>query len=126
MCHVAWECLYFYSYLNVNRLVVRFTGLWCINVSRVTYQFKIRKEALIGLGQIYRRCCENDVPDDIRSVSWIRNKVLHAYYHSAIDDKYLSTLTMSLSAVVLVVNVVLCSLLSAVNSSSEIYMNICY
>ena len=55
---------------------------------RVAFQFKIRKEALIGLGQIYRRCCENDVPDDIKSVSWIRNKVLHAYYHSAVDDKY--------------------------------------
>jgi len=59
----------------------------------VVFQFKIRKEALVGLGQIYRRCCENDVPDDINCASWIRNKVLHAYYHSAIDDKYLSFLT---------------------------------
>jgi len=64
-------------------------------MSCVEFQFKIRKEALVGLGQIYRRCCENDRPDDIKSVSWIRNKVLHAYYHSAIDDKYLSTLSIS-------------------------------
>jgi len=62
-------------------------------VSCVKLQFKIRKEALIGLGQIYRRCCENDNSDDIRNVSWIRNKVLHAYYHSSVDDKYLSSLT---------------------------------
>jgi len=87
-------------------------------VSHVAFQFKIRKEALIGLGQIYRRCCENDMPDDIKSVSWIRNKVLHAYYHSAIDDKYLSILIMSPSSIVLEVNIVLCSLLSAVNNYS--------
>jgi len=53
----------------------------------VVFQFKIRKEALVGLGQIYRRCCENDTADDMKRVSWIRNKVLHAYYHSAVDDK---------------------------------------
>lgn len=61
------------------------------------FQYKIRKEALVGLGQIYRRCCENDVPDDMKRVSWIRNKVLHAYYHNAVDDKYL--LAFSVSAI---------------------------
>lgn len=69
------------------------TGCDVSLVSCVKFQFKIRKEALVGLGQIYRRCYESDNLDDVKSVSWIRNKVLHAYYHSAIDDKYLSTLT---------------------------------
>ena len=85
--------LYGHSVLDMNYSLLHWLlmPIMCC----VAFQFKIRKEALVGLGQIYRRCCENDVPDDIKCVSWIRNKVLHAYYHSAVDDKYSSTLTIS-------------------------------
>jgi len=56
-------------------------------------------------------------------VSWIRNKVLHAYYHSAIDDKYLLTLTVSpIIVVVVAVNVVLCISLLAVNTASSVLL----
>lgn len=56
-------------------------------------------------------------------MSWIRNKVLHAYYHSAIDDKYLLTLTVSpIIVVVVAVNVVLCISLLAVNTASSVLL----
>jgi len=70
------------------------------------FQFKIRKEALLGLGQIYRRCCELDASDEMRQMSWIRNKVLHAYYHSAVDDKYAFTAAMLPTVIVAVLIVV--------------------
>lgn len=79
-------------YVDRQSLVFSAAVLLC---TCAAFQYKIRKEALVGLGQIYRRCCENDMPDDMKRVSWIRNKVLHAYYHNAVDDKYLPTLSMS-------------------------------
>lgn len=53
-------------------------------------QFKIRKEALTGLGQIYKRNMQKDDADKttIEKIAWIKNKVLHAYYQNALDDKY--------------------------------------
>ena len=48
-------------------------------------QFKIRKEALLGLGQLYRRCHEGQ--GDVERIPWVRNKILHAYYQTAVDDK---------------------------------------
>ena len=53
-------------------------------------QFKIRKEALIGLGQLYRRCYEGQSGGDVNSIPWVRNKILHAYYQTAVDDRSVS------------------------------------
>lgn len=62
--------------------------LECVKERTLDKKFKIRKEALIGLGQIYKRCCEVG-GSDLERVAWVRNKVLHAYYHNAVDDKVL-------------------------------------
>jgi sister-chromatid-cohesion protein PDS5 len=61
----------------------------CVRERTLDKKFKIRKEALVGLGHIYKRCCDRDNSDDIERISWVRNKVLHAYYHNAVDDKIL-------------------------------------
>ncbi len=53
------------------------------------FQFKIRKEALMGLGQIYKKCTirEDGNQVDATRVAWIRNKVLHTYYQNSMDDR---------------------------------------
>lgn len=62
--------------------------LECVKERTLDKKFKIRKEALIGLGQIYKCCCEAN-GNDLDRLTWVRNKVLHAYYHNAVDDKVL-------------------------------------
>ena len=43
----------------------------------------------MGLGHIYKKCTQReDVSKaDMERVGWIRNKVLHAYYQTSIDDR---------------------------------------
>lgn len=54
-------------------------------------KFKIRKEALLGLAIIYKKCTTNSqLPELTREcVSWIKNKVLHVYYQNALEDRLL-------------------------------------
>lgn len=54
-------------------------------------KFKIRKEALLGLSMIYKKCMTTpEIPDSTREcVSWIKNKVLHVYYQTALEDRLL-------------------------------------
>ncbi|ESO11948.1 hypothetical protein HELRODRAFT_62692 [Helobdella robusta] len=61
--------------------------LECVKERTLDKKFKVRREALVGLGQIYKKC--HEVGGDVRRVAWIRNKVLHAYYQLSIDDKIL-------------------------------------
>ena len=55
----------------------------------IYFQFKIRKEALMGLGQVYKRCTVREDVDkaEVERVAWIRNKVLHTYYQNSMEDK---------------------------------------
>uniref|UniRef100_A0A2P2I100 Androgen-induced proliferation inhibitor n=1 Tax=Hirondellea gigas TaxID=1518452 RepID=A0A2P2I100_9CRUS len=53
-------------------------------------KFKIRKEAMCGLAMIYKKHLNNaDVPPDARHITWIRDKILHGYYMTTIDDRLL-------------------------------------
>lgn len=54
-------------------------------------KFKIRKEALIGLSMIYKKCMNNpQIPKSTYDcVSWIKDKVLHVYYQTALEDRLL-------------------------------------
>ncbi|KAK2716297.1 sister chromatid cohesion protein PDS5 homolog B-like isoform X2 [Artemia franciscana] len=54
-------------------------------------KFKIRKEAMQGLALIYKTfITETDVPDATRrAVTWIKDKILHAYYMPSQDDRLL-------------------------------------
>lgn len=52
-------------------------------------KFKIRKEAMCGLAMIYKRhLSATDVPPAIKhAATWIKDKILHGYYMTSIDDR---------------------------------------
>ncbi|KAK7097021.1 sister chromatid cohesion protein PDS5 homolog A-like [Littorina saxatilis] len=54
-------------------------------------KFKIRREALLGLGSIYKSVMSRDPVDPVLAarVDWIRNKVFHHYYQNSNDDRLL-------------------------------------
>lgn len=54
-------------------------------------KFKIRKEALLGLAMLYKQHMSNpEIPESTKEcISWIKNKVLHVYYQTALDDRLL-------------------------------------
>ncbi|KAH9373521.1 hypothetical protein HPB48_003473 [Haemaphysalis longicornis] len=54
-------------------------------------KFKIRKEALLGLAQLYKAHMGSaELPASTREcLGWVRNKVLHVYYQTALEDRLL-------------------------------------
>ncbi|UYV72678.1 PDS5A [Cordylochernes scorpioides] len=54
-------------------------------------KFKIRKEALLGLAYLYKQHAESkDLPESTRDcISWIKDKILHVYYQTALEDRML-------------------------------------
>ncbi|KAH8420967.1 hypothetical protein KR222_000167 [Zaprionus bogoriensis] len=55
-------------------------------------KYKIRRDAMNGLGFIYKRAiCEpnNLSPEVKRQVDWIKNKIMHGYYKVCLEDKLL-------------------------------------
>lgn len=54
-------------------------------------KFKIRKEAMCGLAMIYKKHLNSpDVPSATRhAVTWIKDKILHGYYMTSMDDRLL-------------------------------------
>ncbi|KAF8783022.1 Sister chromatid cohesion protein PDS5 like protein [Argiope bruennichi] len=54
-------------------------------------KFKIRKEALLGLAMLYKQHMSNpEIPESTKEcISWIKNKVLHVYYQTALEDRLL-------------------------------------
>lgn len=54
-------------------------------------KFKIRKEAMCGLAMIYKKHLNSpDVPAATRhAVTWIKDKILHGYYMTSMDDRLL-------------------------------------
>lgn len=54
-------------------------------------KFKIRKEAMTGLALIYKKfLTEENVPEaTLKAVQWIKNKILHGYYMTALEDRLL-------------------------------------
>lgn len=55
----------------------------------ICWQFKIRKEAMCGLAMIYKKHLNSqDVPAATRhAVTWIKDKILHGYYMTSMDDR---------------------------------------
>ncbi|OQR67831.1 sister chromatid cohesion protein PDS5B-like [Tropilaelaps mercedesae] len=53
--------------------------------------FKVRREALLGLAHIYKNLTcgshETEDPNIVECVAWIKNKVLHIYYQSELEDR---------------------------------------
>lgn len=56
------------------------------------HQFKIRKEAMSGLAMIYKKHLNaSDVPQATKkAVTWIKDKILHGYYMTGMEDRYSS------------------------------------
>lgn len=54
-------------------------------------KFKIRKEAMNGLAMIYKKyLSDSDVPEATKkAVNWIKDKILHGYYMTGIEDRLL-------------------------------------
>ncbi|GBP62684.1 Sister chromatid cohesion protein PDS5 homolog B-B, partial [Eumeta japonica] len=54
-------------------------------------KFKIRKEAMSGLAMIYRKfLTEEKVPPATeKAVKWIKDKILHGYYMTSLEDRLL-------------------------------------
>ncbi|XP_054724365.1 sister chromatid cohesion protein PDS5 homolog B-A-like [Uloborus diversus] len=54
-------------------------------------KFKIRREALLGLAMLYKQHMSNpELPESTKEcISWIKNKVLHVYYQTALEDRLL-------------------------------------
>ncbi|XP_067006125.2 sister chromatid cohesion protein PDS5 homolog B-A [Anabrus simplex] len=54
-------------------------------------KFKIRKEAMSGLAMIYKKHLNDaDVPQATKkAVTWIKDKILHGYYMSGMEDRLL-------------------------------------
>lgn len=54
-------------------------------------KFKIRKEALTGLAMIYKTFLgDPDVPETTKkAVTWIKDKILHGYYMTGLEDRLL-------------------------------------
>lgn len=50
---------------------------------------KIRREALMGLAQLYKAAWNNNDTDTIERLSWVKQRVLYSYYQQLNDDKIL-------------------------------------
>ncbi|KAK2159284.1 hypothetical protein LSH36_155g04017 [Paralvinella palmiformis] len=63
----------------------------CVKERILDKKYKIRKEALMGLGLIYKRLMMKEEPGESEKdiISWIRNKILHAYYRTSLEDRIL-------------------------------------
>ncbi|KAJ2941394.1 hypothetical protein O0L34_g3602 [Tuta absoluta] len=54
-------------------------------------KFKIRKEAMSGLAMIYKKYLTEETvpPATEKAVQWIKDKILHGYYMTALEDRLL-------------------------------------
>uniref|UniRef100_A0A672M8N0 Sister chromatid cohesion protein PDS5 homolog A-like n=1 Tax=Sinocyclocheilus grahami TaxID=75366 RepID=A0A672M8N0_SINGR len=57
----------------------------------VLFQWRVRKEAMMGLAQLYKKYCLHHEAgkESALKISWIKDKLLHIYYQNSIDDKLL-------------------------------------
>uniref|UniRef100_A0AAY4CVY0 PDS5 cohesin associated factor B n=1 Tax=Denticeps clupeoides TaxID=299321 RepID=A0AAY4CVY0_9TELE len=54
-------------------------------------RWRVRKEAMMGLAQIYKKYCLQGEggKEAAKQISWIKDKLLHIYYQNSIDDRLL-------------------------------------
>uniref|UniRef100_A0A4W3K619 PDS5 cohesin associated factor B n=1 Tax=Callorhinchus milii TaxID=7868 RepID=A0A4W3K619_CALMI len=54
-------------------------------------RWRVRREAMMGLAQIYKKYClqAEAGKEASKQISWIKDKLLHIYYQNSIDDKLL-------------------------------------
>ena len=56
-------------------------------------QWRVRKEAMMGLASIYRKYALQGEGgrEASKQISWIKDKLLHIYYQNSIDDRFVYT-----------------------------------
>lgn len=56
----------------------------------IFYQWRVRKEAMMGLASIYRKYSLQGEGgrEASKQISWIKDKLLHIYYQNSIDDRF--------------------------------------
>lgn len=80
---------------NINEDLLEF-----VKERTLDKKFKIRREALYGLAQLYRQYLLNIKPEgpspntdegvnSVKKLHWIKNKCLHNYYQASLEDKLL-------------------------------------
>lgn len=80
---------------NINEDLLEF-----VKERTLDKKFKIRREALYGLAQLYRQYLLNIKPEGpapvtdaginaVKKLTWIKNKCLHNYYQTSLEDKLL-------------------------------------
>lgn len=75
--------------------------IFCFQERTLDKKFKIRREALLGMAQLYKQyhfqTSSNEMIDvtsdqaqaSLRMLSWIKNKCMHNYYQTQLEDKLL-------------------------------------
>ncbi|DAA28757.1 TPA: PDS5, regulator of cohesion maintenance, homolog A [Bos taurus] len=92
---VRLESVKFASHCLMNHpdLAKDLTGftLALFQVSNSHGLWRVRKEAMMGLAQLYKKYCLHGEAgkEAAEKVSWIKDKLLHIYYQNSIDDKLL-------------------------------------
>lgn len=56
----------------------------------LSHQWRVRKEAMMGLASIYRKYSLQGEGgrEASKQISWIKDKLLHIYYQNSIDDRF--------------------------------------
>ena len=59
------------------------------NFKIMSFQFKIRRDALLGLAQLYKSVTLNEesTQAQIDKINFVKDKVFHAYYNTNAEDK---------------------------------------
>lgn len=72
---------------------------FCLQERTLDKKFKIRREALLGMAQLYKQynfhlanneeVVSDEAQGSLRMLSWIKNKCMHNYYQTQLEDKLL-------------------------------------
>lgn len=62
----------------------------CFTFCLPTCQWRVRKEAMMGLASIYKKYSLQGEGgrEASKQISWIKDKLLHIYYQNSIDDRF--------------------------------------
>ncbi|KAH9410377.1 Sister chromatid cohesion protein PDS5 A [Tyrophagus putrescentiae] len=79
---------------NINECLLEF-----VKERTLDKKFKIRREALLGMAQLYKQynfhlanneeVVSDEAQGSLRMLSWIKNKCMHNYYQTQLEDKLL-------------------------------------
>lgn len=83
-----------YVYISFCFISLTFGHSWhcltfCLSPSS-SHQWRVRKEAMMGLASIYRKYSLQGEGgrEASKQISWIKDKLLHIYYQNSIDDRF--------------------------------------